>query len=160
MPTPEPQPEFDRATAYHEAGHAVVALAEGRVVHKVTILPKAERLGACEFKKGAKHPSDDALETEMLIALAGMVAEARITGKYCPLGAARDLRTLRKLALMRASDRAVERLERRMLSKCENLLNDDQLWQAVETIANELMTHGQLSGRAVRHHFDAAMREE
>ena len=34
-----PQPQHDEATAYHEAGHAVVALALDRPVHRVSVLP-------------------------------------------------------------------------------------------------------------------------
>ena len=34
----EQQPH-DEVTAYHEAGHAVIALALGRTVHKVSALP-------------------------------------------------------------------------------------------------------------------------
>jgi len=153
-----PAPQFDPRTAYHEAGHAVVALALGRPVHKVSILPNTERLGACEFRKGVQRPSEDWVETEILISLAGMVAEARLTGSYDTGGADRDLRYVRKLTLMRASDRAVDRLEKRMLAKTENLLGDDELWQAVESIAKELLIHGQISGRAARHFYDRAVK--
>ena len=47
----------DEATAYHEAGHAVAALALGRPVDHVSVLPDRERLGQCEFKKPAFRPS-------------------------------------------------------------------------------------------------------
>ncbi len=154
-----PAPPFDPATAYHEAGHAVMALALGRPVHKVSVLPNAMLLGKCEFRKGVQRPSDNWIETEILIALAGMVAEARLTGDYCHAGAARDLRDVRKLALMRASDRAVERFERRMLAKTEHLLDDAGHWRAVEAIAAELVKLGQISGRAARHFFEAAVGE-
>lgn len=152
-----PAPPFDPVTAYHEAGHAVMALALGRPVHKVSVLPNATLLGKCEFRKGVQRPSDDWIETEILIALAGMAAEARFTGDYCHAGAARDLRDVRKLALMRASDRSVERFERRMLSKTEHLLGDEGHWKAVEVIAAELVKLGQISGRAARHFFEAAV---
>ena len=80
------------ATAYHEAGHAVVALALGRVVHRVSILPNRDTLGQCEFRKGTRKKSHDELETEILIALAGMAAEAKHTGTYDRPAAGRDLR--------------------------------------------------------------------
>jgi len=153
-------PKFDPRTAYHEAWHAVVALALGRPVHKVSVLPNTERLGACEFRKGVQRPSEDWVETEILISLAGMVAEARLTGSYDTGGADRDLRYVRKLTLMRASDRAVDRLEKRMLAKTENLLGDDGLWQAVEWIAQELLIHGQISGRAARHFYERAVKSD
>jgi ATP-dependent Zn protease len=72
----------DEATAYHEAGHAVVALALDRPVVKVSILADRDRLGICFFGKAVFRPSEDWLEREMLIALAGLAAEARHTGAY------------------------------------------------------------------------------
>ena len=45
------EPPCDEATAYHEAGHAVMALALGRTVHRVTILPEREHLGQFQRRK-------------------------------------------------------------------------------------------------------------
>jgi len=150
----EPSPPFDEATAYHEAGHAVVALALDRPVHRVSVLPNRERLGQCEFAKGRFRPSEDWVEREILIALGGPAAEARHCGAYGWEEAERDLRYVRRLAAQRAGPRAAERLERRLLAKAENLLADDGHWRAVELIAAELMRHGVISGRAARHLFD------
>ncbi len=145
------------ATAFHEAGHAVVALLHGRPVGKVSILPNRQRLGHCEVRKGSFGPKQDTLETEMLILLGGPAAEARHSGEYCWRAAAQDLRDVRKLALLRAgSDRKAERLERRLLDKIENLLDRDEVWRAVEMIANELLQRTEISGRAARHFFDEA----
>lgn len=149
----------DPATAYHEAGHAVIALALDRPVHRVSVLPNRERLGQCEFGKGVSRPSEDWIEREILIALAGMAAEARHTGTYGFAEADRDLRYVRRMVLKRTSERAAERYERRMLAKVEYLLADDGHWSAVERIAAELLKHGAISGRAARHLFDLACRE-
>jgi ATP-dependent Zn protease len=73
---------YDEATAYHEAGHAVIALALGRSVQWVSILPNRDHLGVCEFGKATFRPSEDWLEREILIALGGIAAEARFTGDY------------------------------------------------------------------------------
>lgn len=153
------KPPHDPVTAYHEAGHAVVALALGRVVHKVTALPNHERLGECRFGKGRAKPTDDWLECEILIALGGMAAEARFTGAYATAEAKEDLRFVRRLALERKSDRAVERYEQRMLAKVEYMLDDEGAWRAVELIAAELMKHGTISGRAARHLYELATKE-
>src|SRR4051794_39921771 len=125
-------PPPDAATAYHEAGHAVVALALGRPVHRVTVLANRDRLGQCEFQKGQFRPSADWLEEEILIALAGMAAEARVTDAYDRNAAGRDLRYARRLALQRATERSLDRFERRMLAKVEHLLADEGHWKAVE----------------------------
>lgn len=155
MATPE-----EEATAYHEAGHAVVALALGRPVHAVSVLPHRERLGICEYRKGNFRPTDDWLEREALIALAGMAAEARLTGDYAFGAANRDLRYVRQLAEQRAGPRQAARLERRLLSKVEHLLAKEGYWRAVERIAAELLRCGEISGRAARHLFEEASHDE
>lgn len=155
MPDPS---EHDLITAYHEAGHAVVALCLDRPVHRVSVLPNRDRLGQCEFAKGRFKPSEDALEREILIALGGMAAEARFTGTYHMDAADHDLRYVRRLVLERKSERAASRYEERMLNKVEAMLGDDEAWRAVELIAAELMRHGVISGRAARHLFEQARR--
>jgi hypothetical protein len=67
------------ATAWHEAGHAVMAVSLGRPIEKVTISPArlqtgGSRLGICKIQKGRTKPSNDQLEDDVLILLAGMVA--------------------------------------------------------------------------------------
>jgi ATP-dependent Zn protease len=149
----------DEVTAYHEAGHAVLALVLGRTIHKVSVLPNRERLGECRFGKGNARATDDWLEREILIALGGMAAEARFTGTYATDEAKEDLRFVRRLALERKSERAVERYEQRMLDKAEYMLADEGTWKAVELIAAELLKHGAISGRAARHLFERATKE-
>ena len=146
------------ATAYHEAGHAVMALSLGRPVHRVSIVARQNWLGLCEFRKGVQRPSDDWLETELLIALAGMVAEAIHTGRPDELGAARDLRHARKLMLARTTERSLPRYEQRMVNKADCHLRDDATWRAVEAIAQALLDSATLSGRAAMHLYTAAQR--
>ena len=145
---------YDEATAYHEAGHAVVAMALGRPVQRVSVLPRQEFLGVCHFGKGVFRPSKDWLEQEVLMSLAGMVAEARRTGEYDRAAAGRDLMYVRRLAVQRAGERQADRLERRLVAKVENLLADEGHWRAVELIVAELMRCGSISGRAAQHLFD------
>jgi ATP-dependent Zn protease len=144
----------DQATAYHEAGHAVVALALGRPVQRVSVLPDREHLGCCAFRKGAFRPSENWLEGNILIALGGIAAEARHTGTYGWDAAAHDRQYVRRLAVQRAGERQAERLERRLLAKAEHLLAQEGHWRAVELIAAELLRRGAISGRSARHLFD------
>lgn len=146
------------ATAYHEAGHAVLALALGRPVQRVSVRPDQLRLGRCEIQKGSFRRSKDVIETEILILLGGVAAEARHTGEYAWDAAAEDLRDVRSLTSLRAaSDRQVERLERRMLDKAEYILNQPGVWPAIELIAAELLRCTTISGRAARHFFEQAV---
>lgn len=152
------EPRCER-TAYHEAGHAVVALALGRQVRWVSIVPERTLAGICEFQKAVIRPTEDWVERELMIALAGLAAQAGHEGDYDWGGAEHDLRYARSLALKRAgTERAGERLTKRVLSKTENLLGRDGHWEAVEQIAAALMREGEISGRAARHLFDEACR--
>ena len=142
------------ATAYHEAGHAVIALVLGRSVQRVSVLPNLDTLGRCEFQKGRTRPSEDWLEREILISLAGLAAEARHTGQYAWDGAARDLQTVKRLATQRAGERHVERLQKRLLSKVEHMLSQPENWKAVELIVAELLRSETISGRTAVHLFE------
>jgi hypothetical protein len=152
------KPTIDEATAYHEAGHAVAALALGRPVHAVSALPTRHHLGICQFGKAVFRPSEDWVEREILIALGGIAAEAILTGDYAWEEAQRDFSYIRDLTLQRAGgkERQAERLERRLLSKAEHLLSQPGHWRAVELIARELVRVGEISGRAARHFFEQA----
>jgi len=151
------------ATAYHEAGHAVMAMILGRGVQKVTIAAArmqtgGQRLGVCELGKGRTKPSQDTIEDEALILLAGMVAEARFTGEYCRRGAATDIRMVTRLLQNRAgTDRQLERLQRRLLEKTEHLLSETGHARAIEVVARELLLRTTVSGRGVRHLVDSAI---
>jgi hypothetical protein len=154
-----------RATAYHEAGHAVMAMLLGRAVQKVTIAPGqshlgAQRLGACHLQKGKSRGSHDYLEDEVMILLAGMVAESQITGQYCQQGASQDLRFVRRMLQTRNDgERQIQRLEKRLLSKTEHHLLDADPWRAVEAIAAELIKSQTISGRAAKHLYEQSLKE-
>jgi ATP-dependent Zn protease len=146
----------DEATAYHEAGHAVLALVLGQPVQRVSVQPNRDHLGRCEFAKGVFRPSEDWLEREILIALGGIAAEARHTGEYAWDQAGRDQQYVQRLAVQRAGPRQAERLQRRLLAKAEHLLAREDLWLAVQRIAAELLRRGTISGRTARHLFEEA----
>jgi hypothetical protein len=142
-------PSAAAATAYHEAGHAVMALALGRPVGDVSAVPDRDYLGTCELRKPPGRGPADWFEQEILIALAGLAAEAIHTGDYAWSAAERDFRYVRSLTLKRTgNERRAERLERRLLAKAEHLLAKGGHWRSVERIARELLRCGSISGRA------------
>jgi hypothetical protein len=172
IPPEKPQPAAPavidqdqlRATAYHEAGHAVMAISVGRTVEKATVTPKKNmtgglRLGTCHMGTGRSKASQSWIDDEVLILLAGMVAEARYTGKYCTRGAAEDLLAIRRLLEHRAGDdRQLERIQKRLLDKAEYVLSDAAHALAIEWVARELVERGTVSGKSVRHFFELAIK--
>jgi len=148
-------------TAYHEAGHAVMALLMGRAIQKVSIIPSQNRLGTCTIKKGRTKQVQDKLEAEILILLAGMAAEGRKSGHYNVQGASQDLRIVEKLAMARSGNpRQSQKLIHKMLDKTQHLLSNKAAWSAVKVIADELIQHESISGRAAKHHLTLAQNQD
>ena len=154
------------ATAYHESGHAVVAISLGRQIKKATInranlQTGGVRLGAVMFEKGRSKPTDDWLEDEVMILLAGMVAESSFTGHYCDQGASVDLRAVDRLLDSRVrTERQLDKLRQRLLNKTEHLLSEPAHAMAVEAVVEELLAKGEVSGRLVRHHLNQAIAQQ
>ena len=148
-----------KRTAVHEAGHAVVAFVLGRPVHDVSIRARGRFAGLCKFQKGKGKPTDDFVDREMQISLAGVAAEIRHLGKADVRGAQSDLMRAMELAMVRsgAQERA-ERLVRRTLNKALHLLDQPGRWPAVLVIMDELIAKETISGRAVRHAVEEALK--
>ncbi len=145
-------------TAYHEAGHAVIAIVVGRNVNKVSIIPGGNRLGVCKMSKGRKKASQDVLEAELLILLAGMAAEGRKSGRYNMQGASQDLRDAEKLALMRAGNaKQAGKVLKRTLDKVHNLFDQTATWNATKSIAEALLKSESISGREADHLYKMAV---
>ena len=150
------------ATAYHEAGHAVMAISLGRAIEKATIAPaqmtaNSKRLGAVKMKKGRSKSTNDALEDEVLILFAGMVAESQRTGQYCQSGAASDLRAVGRILETRArTEKQFNKLYRRLLEKTEHILSDEVHRKAIQWVTEALVEKESISGRLVKHFITQA----
>ena len=90
-----------RITAFHEAGHALVArcLPHSDPIHKVTIIPRGQALGLTQ-----QLPKDDRyqyqrsyLTTRLAVSLGGRAAEQLCFGE-CSTGAQSDLKQVMELA--------------------------------------------------------------
>jgi cell division protease FtsH len=84
-------------TAYHEAGHAVVALhePESDPIHKATIIPRGRALGmVMRLPEGDRYSvAYDKLNADLAVAMGGRVAEELIFGKEkITTGASSDIR--------------------------------------------------------------------
>ncbi|MBM3294701.1 MAG: ATP-dependent metallopeptidase FtsH/Yme1/Tma family protein [Candidatus Aminicenantes bacterium] len=93
--------EEKRSTAYHEAGHALVAalLPEADPIHKVTIIPRGMALGVTQqLPLDDRYTySKDYLEAQLSVLLAGRVAETLFLNKTTT-GAANDFEKATEIA--------------------------------------------------------------
>jgi hypothetical protein len=147
---PEPSLTLEelKATAYHEAGHAVVAIQLGRPVEKVSVVRNSLRWGVCQMSQRKGGPVHDEIETQALIHLAGIVCEARYTGHWNWAGATQDLLQVKRLARYRgSSEKQVERLQKRWMDKVDYLISDEPTWDAVSQLALALVEKKSVSGR-------------
>jgi cell division protease FtsH len=90
-----------RVTAYHEAGHALVALLlpESDPVNKVTIIPRGRALGVTEYlpENDRVNYSRQYLLSQLAMALAGRAAEQVAIGEITT-GAENDLQRATQIA--------------------------------------------------------------
>ena len=93
--------EDRRITAYHEAGHAIVAtkIPEVDEPHKVTIVPRGRALGTTMFlpDKESYHFQKKKMLGQLAVAFGGRVSEALFCGDISA-GAADDIRRATELA--------------------------------------------------------------
>src|SRR5690606_24734887 len=95
--------EEKKLTAYHEGGHAIVALRapEADPVHKATIIPRGRALGmVMQLPEGDRYSQNYVQMTSRLaILMAGRVAEELIFGKEkVTSGASSDIQQATRLA--------------------------------------------------------------
>ena len=93
--------EEKQATAYHEAGHALVSLFSKKTdpVHKVTIIPRGQALGVTSFLPEADRLSLDKvhLTSRIRVALGGRAAEELVLNDFST-GVESDLKSATDIA--------------------------------------------------------------
>jgi cell division protease FtsH len=105
--------EEKRVTAYHEAGHALVAALRLHAdpLHKVTIIPRGMALGVTmQLPEDDKHTvTKDYLETQLAILMGGRIAE-EIFLKQMTTGAGNDIERATDLARKMVCEYGMSRL--------------------------------------------------
>lgn len=161
MRRPRPSKKLT-ATAYHEAGHAIVHVRLGLPLKAATIVlnPEHETLGSAT--SGAKpktvEPEWDTskrtvtwLEKHIIAFLAGPAAEMRFTGRANHVGASRDYHDAVRYASFIHSDREALSAYLRLQGIIAKLyVTSPRWWPAIEAVAAALLKRRTLSGRAVR----------
>jgi ATP-dependent Zn protease len=136
-------------TAYHEAGHAVAAYAMRKRVESVTVIPEDEYLGCVRYHGFPEwfRPDIDS----------GGTAGEMHTRRYNRVGASSDMQLAFQMASYMVG--GVEDLEDyidRAQERATAILEEN--WPAVEALAEALLLHGELSGRAARKIMREAMK--
>ncbi len=157
-----------RATAYHEAGHAIAAWRLRLKVHSGTIVPAPDYSGQVKHESPLRRTrldidgSDRArmrAESAIIVSLAGPAAQKRFNprswrshhGEY-------DFKLVTDLALRLNGDGKTATAYCTWLSiVADNLVSAN--WQWVEIIAQALLARGTLSGDEVRNLIMADMQK-
>jgi len=151
QPNAAPSADAERLTAFHEAGHAVMAELCGRLLTEVEIVGDREHTGSVQSLAFSPDPEAEAedVERQLKIILAGTVAEAMVSGRQGWDETSEDLATAVRLGM-------------RLVDDCEDvlpLLEDigadverdlRRQWSAVEMLATELLRRKTLNGSEVR----------
>jgi hypothetical protein len=150
-------PDSERLTAYHEAGHALMAELCGQQITHVEIVGDSEHAGSTEALRfhadsdegSSPRASLEDIECRLRCVLAGVVAESMVSGRPRSDDTSGDLDAAVRLAMKLGDD-------------CEDvlpLLEDvgaeleaelERRWAAVELLAAGLLEHKRLSGSEVR----------
>lgn len=105
--------EEKKVTAYHEAGHTVIAALRDHAdpLHKVTIIPRGMALGlTMQLPEDDKHTvSKEYLETQLAILMGGRCAEEIFLGKITT-GAGNDIERSTELARKMVCEYGMSRL--------------------------------------------------
>lgn len=145
--------------AIHEAGHAVMAYLCGRRLGEMSSVPHGEVLGQLEYRgftSFAVDALDDArarrkLETEIMIAMAGLAAEYVHTGPVNRPGAVADLQRALNIALTAIADpEEATAFINWLFARARNRLRAPACARAIKTLAAELSRRGSLKGPEVR----------
>ncbi|MCA9107842.1 MAG: hypothetical protein KDA83_20700 [Planctomycetales bacterium] len=150
---------MEEINAYHESGHAYMAVRVGARVLQVTLEPEWDD-GPSRYADIAVEwprespPSRALIDRQLLVILAGPVAEMLYTGdKFHPAMVAEwraDWRHAWRLAaLIHADDQQRMKYLEQLCAGVHETLNEAHHWAAVAAIADHLLAHETIEGEEV-----------
>ena len=150
------------ATAYHEAGHAVMAHTLGVRMHGASIIADGDVLGHVRFKKprwlifeelsGEATPrAQNWIERNIQVAYAGQLTEKMYMGRSNQGGARADDEGMADLALCACGSAEEARAFLQWLElRAAAPLGTPRFKVAVEAVARELLARKKLTGREIK----------
>jgi ATP-dependent Zn protease len=150
----------DVATAYHEAGHAIVAWHEKMVVHKITIIPDGETHGKVTHSNVLKSIHLDfnrsrrarqRAERSIRVALAGTIAQRR----YKPKSWRRDhsgddhAKAADLAMAISVSDIEANDLLSLLDSQTTHIIN--RHWNLIDALAKEILRRRKMNSKEIKH---------
>lgn len=146
---------MDEITAWHEAGHAVVAVLLGGVVDTVTVeVPDAAAAGATGvFWRNASNTREQCVN-DIHVALAGPIAEMIFVGDYDYLRIKQEHAVDWEVVAAAVERMALDAVaaQKLLTSVATNLyqrLREDAVWSAVADVAERLELDGTIDGDTV-----------
>ena len=144
-------------TAYHEAGHAVIASILGGKVVSVSIeseSPEVDGDAVVAWNRGGRNDREIALD-DIRVAIAGPIAEMVYAGEYDYLRIREEhsvdwqiaLSTLRCLGLN--TDREAALLQK-TVAELYQTIRQDNIWSSIGDVADLLAVHETIEGDVVR----------
>lgn len=146
-------------TAYHEAGHAVIAYERRVGFSAVSIRKDGESLGRVvpqlwkdfdiENNRGLR--ARERLESVIFVALAGGAATWQLTGKRLAIGVWGDYPQAVHLAeKLHQADEVIEPYLNYMAVRAKSMMELPWTWAAVRALAQSLLKRKQLTKQSVR----------
>jgi hypothetical protein len=154
-------------TAYHEAGHAVMAYLEQIAISHASIIENEESFGRVVLKSvvGPSFEFDlswrnrKSIEKHCKVYLAGSIAERLARGRANWRGAHGDRSALANLIqYVYAQEEVVKAYVDYLSALTASELKNERTWRAVTAVAKELLERGRLGGRTVRRIVREALR--
>lgn len=147
-----------KRTAYHEAGHAVIAKARGLALRRMTIRPRGDLLGSTIA--GTRRVGPVADRKNIAVALAGHIAEQMAVGKLDAAaleGSLDDMTTAYRLMRRRGfrTHAAQEEEYWRVGIAVHEELR--ARWRAVQALARALLEREHFSGKEARRSIRQAL---
>jgi hypothetical protein len=143
--------------AYHEAGHAVMAVLLGGEVVSVSVDSESEAVQgdvAVLWKRSALQNSQQDAINQIKVALAGPIAEMVFAGEYDYLRIRQEHETdwriaLESLRTLNLSTTSEAKLLQKTVGQLYHTLRRDEVWSAIGDVADRLSVDEVVEGEMV-----------